>query len=58
MINWHGTFTGAPLCGFPVNGKVLSQRTADVSRIERGLIAEHWDVVDAADFFAGITGAP
>jgi predicted SnoaL-like aldol condensation-catalyzing enzyme len=58
IVNWHGTFTGAPLFGFPANGKVLSQRTADVARIERGLIAEHWDVVDGAEFWAGVSGTP
>jgi len=45
-IVWTGTQDG-PYRGRPPTGRKLRFSTADFFRIENGMIAEHWDVVDS-----------
>ena len=55
FMRWHGTHRG-PLFGFPPSNKEIVIRTAEIFRIENGLMAEHWDVVDPSDLVAKATG--
>ena len=48
MTRWQATHTGVFL-GVAPTGKVLHFETADLYRIEDGLLREHWDVVDRLD---------
>lgn len=45
FVTWTGTLTGAWSGGGP-SGLPLEMRTCDQFRIERGKVAEHWEVVD------------
>ncbi|POX50063.1 ester cyclase family protein [Streptomyces sp. Ru72] len=45
FVTWTGTLTGAWSGGGP-SGVPLVMRTCDQFRIERGKVAEHWEVVD------------
>jgi predicted ester cyclase len=48
MTQWTGTHAGA-FNGVPATGKTLRFATADLLRIEDGLLVEHRDVVDALE---------
>jgi predicted ester cyclase len=48
MTQWQATHTGSFL-GVAPTGKTLHFQTADLYRIEDGLLREHWDVVDRLD---------
>src|SRR5260370_22964320 len=43
---WSGTQDG-PFLGLPPSGHKVRFSTADFFRVERGKLAEHWDVVDS-----------
>ncbi len=45
-VLWTGTQDG-PFLGLPPSSNKLRFSTADFFRIERGKLAEHWDVVDS-----------
>ncbi|GAA3001639.1 hypothetical protein GCM10020229_12300 [Kitasatospora albolonga] len=45
FVTWRGTLTGAWSGGGPSDAR-LEMRTCDQFRIERGKVAEHWEVVD------------
>ncbi|WP_053912981.1 ester cyclase family protein [Streptomyces sp. TP-A0875] len=55
FVTWTGTLTGAWSGGGP-SGLPLRMRTCDQFRIERGKVAEHWEVVDYLDL--GRAGLP
>jgi predicted ester cyclase len=44
---WTGTHRGAFL-GIEPTGKQVTINTIDIWRVERGKLAEHWDVIDIA----------
>jgi len=52
-VTWTGTHTGA-FMGTPATKRKVTIYTADRFRIENGVIAEHWDVVDNVDMLATI----
>jgi predicted ester cyclase len=56
MWTSRGTHVGEWF-GVPPTGKTVTARGADVLLLRDGRLAEHWDVVDASDFFAKV-GAP
>lgn len=45
LVEWTGTQLGA-FASVPATGKTVRFRSAEIFRIEAGLLAEHWDVVD------------
>jgi len=46
LVDWTGTHLGA-FAGTPATRRAIRFRSAEIFRIENGLIAEHWDVVDS-----------
>lgn len=46
-----GTHTGQPLLGRPATGKKLSANAVFIYRVQRGRIAEAWQMVDGLAFF-------
>jgi predicted ester cyclase len=48
FLNWAGTQKGE-FQGMPPTSKPVNMRSADLYRIQNGLIVEHWDVVDSLD---------
>ena len=51
FMTWQGTQRG-PLFGAPATQQRVTLKTAEIHRLERGLIVEHWDVVDASGMAA------
>ena len=53
-----GTHTGQPLLGRPATGKNLSAHAVFIYRVQRGRIAEAWQMIDGLAFFrlAGLLG--
>lgn len=49
-MRWRGTHS-APLFGLAATGRVAIWEGIDIWRVEDGMLAEHWDVVD----WAGLT---
>lgn len=45
QVEWTGTHLG-DFFGLPPTAKAIGFRSAETFRIQDGLIAEHWDVVD------------
>ena len=45
QVDWTGTHQGS-LFGLPATGKAVKFRSAETFRVQGGLVAEHWDVVD------------
>jgi predicted ester cyclase len=52
-----GTHTGQPLLGRPATGNKLSANAVFIYRVERGRIAEAWQMVDGLAFFRLVAGA-
>ena len=48
FLNGSGTQQGE-FQGMPPTNKPVNIRSADLYRIEKGIIVEHWDVVDQLD---------
>lgn len=48
LVEWHGTHRGA-FAGIAPTQAPVRFRSAEIFRIQHGLIAEHWDVVDNRD---------
>jgi len=46
LVDWTGTHLGV-FAGTPATMRAIRFRSAEIFRIENGLIAEHWDVVDS-----------
>ncbi len=53
FLNWTGTQKGE-FRGVPPTNKSVNMRSADLYRIENGIIVEHWDVVDSFDLLKRI----
>lgn len=53
LVEWRGTHLGA-FAGLPPFGKIVRFRSAEIFRIEGGLLAEHWDVVDNVEFLLAL----
>jgi predicted ester cyclase len=45
QVDWTGTHRGS-LFGLHATGKPVRFRSAETFRVQDGLVAEHWDVVD------------
>src|SRR6266542_4081938 len=45
FTNWQGTHSG-PFRGMAPTGRNVSFETADLYRLQDGLLIEHWDIVD------------
>jgi len=54
--SYLGTFTN-PIFGFTPTGKPTVMRSIDIWRVRDGRLAEHWDELNTADFFAQLQGA-
>lgn len=46
LVDWTGTHLGV-FAGTPATGRAIRFRSAEIFRVDNGLIAEHWDVVDS-----------
>jgi predicted ester cyclase len=55
FLNTTATQTGEYLGALPTN-KMVVMRTAELFRIECGMIVEHWDVVDSLDLLTQTGG--
>jgi predicted SnoaL-like aldol condensation-catalyzing enzyme len=55
-FTYLGTFTN-PIFGIPPTGKRVVMRSIDIWRVRDGLLAEHWDELNTADWFAQLQGA-
>ena len=57
-LRMTGTHTGEPLLGRPATGKELSANAVFIYRVQRGRVAEAWQMVDGLAFFrlAGLVG--
>ena len=53
---YRGTHTGN-LLGIPPSGKPAEMRSIDIWRVRDGRLAEHWDELNTADWFAQLQGA-
>jgi predicted ester cyclase len=53
FLNFIGTHKGG-FQGTPPTNKPVKIRSADLYRIENGMIVEHWDVVDSLDLLIQI----
>jgi predicted SnoaL-like aldol condensation-catalyzing enzyme len=51
-----GTFTN-PIFGIAPTGKQTVMRSIDIWRVRDGRLAEHWDELNSADWFAQLQGA-
>jgi predicted SnoaL-like aldol condensation-catalyzing enzyme len=51
-----GTFTN-PILGITPTGKETVMRSIDIWRVRDGRLAEHWDELNSADWFAQLQGA-
>jgi steroid delta-isomerase-like uncharacterized protein len=51
-----GTFTN-PILGITPTGKQTVMRSIDIWRVRDGSLAEHWDELNSADWFAQLQGA-
>ena len=55
-FTYTGTFT-EPMMGMPPTGKRVVMRSIDIWRVRDGRLAEHWDELNTADWFAQLQGA-
>ena len=55
-FTYLGTFT-SPIFGIPPTGKRVVMRSIDIWRVRDGRLAEHWDELNTADWFAQLQGA-
>lgn len=55
-FTYLGTFTN-PIMGIPPTGKPVVMRSIDIWRVRDGRLAEHWDELNTADWFAQLQGA-
>jgi predicted SnoaL-like aldol condensation-catalyzing enzyme len=55
-FTYVGTFT-RPIMGIEPTGKRVVMRSIDIWRVRDGLLAEHWDELNTADWFAQLQGA-
>jgi steroid delta-isomerase-like uncharacterized protein len=55
-FTYLGTFTN-PIFGMPPTGKRVVMRSIDIWRVRDGRLAEHWDELNTADWFAQLQGA-
>jgi steroid delta-isomerase-like uncharacterized protein len=55
-FTYLGTFTN-PIMGIPPTGKPVVMRSIDIWRVHDGRLAEHWDELNTADWFAQLQGA-
>jgi hypothetical protein len=55
-FTYVGTFTN-PIFGIPATGKRVVMRSIDIWRVRNGRLAEHWDELNTADWFAQLQGA-
>jgi len=53
FLNWTGTQKGE-FQGMPPTNKPVKIRSADLYKIENGIIVKHWDVVDSLDLLQQI----
>ena len=55
MVWAHGTYSGThdgEWLGVPATRKPYTFNAVDIFRIEEGMLAEHWDVLDAYTLFS------
>jgi predicted SnoaL-like aldol condensation-catalyzing enzyme len=55
-FTYLGTFAN-PIMGIPPTGKPVVMRSIDIWRVRDGRLAEHWDELNTADWFAQLQGA-
>ncbi len=55
-FSYLGTFTN-PIFGFPPTRKRVVMRSIDIWRVREGQLAEHWDELNTADWFAQLQGS-
>jgi predicted SnoaL-like aldol condensation-catalyzing enzyme len=55
-FTYLGTFSN-PILGIPPTGKRVVMRSIDIWRVRDGRLAEHWDELNTADWFAQLQGA-
>ena len=55
-FTYTGTFTNS-MMGMPPTGKRVVMRSIDIWRVSDGRLAEHWDELNTADWFAQLQGA-
>lgn len=53
LVEWRGTHTGA-FAGVAATGREIRFRSAEVFRIENGMLVEHWDAVDNTEAMLAI----
>jgi steroid delta-isomerase-like uncharacterized protein len=53
LVDWRGTHTGT-FAGVPATGKEIRFRSAEVFRIQDGMLVEHWDAVDNTEAMLAI----
>jgi predicted SnoaL-like aldol condensation-catalyzing enzyme len=53
LVDWRGTQTG-PFAGRPASGRQITFRSAEIFRIQDGLLVEHWDAVENTEMMVAL----